>query len=580
MERRLAWDTIEPMVRRGWLALTLLAASCGSESSATEVIIAVDAEPSVRAAGVTVRIEVLNTSGVPVDFIDARGAHSARFERSLVEGELDAVAFPVRVRAVPGDGDATRGFEVVAEALDDTGAVISMKRVPGAYVDGRSIELRILLEPLTMCDGAAGPRCSAGVLTTCTDGVELTEPCVLGCSDSGTACRELLPSNVAGLLTLDLGTGNFSNADETWVVDTDTGEITAYAAAPGGPTGDPVREVRAAGFGADGNGIVFTHVDPGPGTPTRLAVLSVGTFTVGNGATVIGHGSLPLVLVAATDVDIAGRLSVAANELPDALGPGPGGFAGGTPGEVAGEGPGAGSAGGVSNPTWNDAGGGGGGFGSSGGAGGPTFLDADPSFAGGDGGGSYGNVLLVPLQGGSGGGAGAPDYADPRPAGGNGGGAIQLVAGRSITVRSTGFIDASGSGGRSDEMISGGGGGSGGAILIEAPVVTIEPGGAIGANGGAGAGGSIVDGRGEDGRADSAPAMGSVGGGEGGGGDGSDQDGAAMNGILGQDGGGGGGGAGRIRINDASGTTDFAGARVLPRLGSCCAQQGTVARTP
>jgi hypothetical protein len=554
------------------LVLVMMLATSCSDGPKTEAIIVVEAGAEIEASARVIRVEVRDADGMPVEFVDTSGMRSPRLERSLVDGEPDALSLPVRVRAVPRDGDATRGFEVVAEALDADGMVVGMAAQSGGYVEGEQTEVRVLLVPPTLCDDGTPPRCEGGELITCSGGIEVADRCVLGCSGSGTECRQLVPSNVGDLIPLDAGSGALEIVDETWIVDTDTGAIDAYLPMPGGPSGDPVRSVRDAVFGDDGSGVVFNHVDPGPAAPGQLAVLSVDTLTIRNGASLIGVGSLPLVIMAATDIDLAGRLTVAADELPDDPRPGAGGFLGALGGTELGDGPGGGQPGLVGDPSWHDSGGGGGSYATRGGTGGEAM-----AALGGEGGPTYGNEDIVPLQGGSGGGGGAPRYTELP--GGNGGGAVQLVAAGAITIRSTGVIDASGAGGWSGSEVSGSGGGSGGAILVEAPRVVVEAGGGLGANGGAGAGGHNEI-RGENGSAAGAPALGSGEGAAGRGGDGSDQDGVAGDGGDSQNAGGGGGGAGWIRINDATGTTELPGARILPRLGSCCAHQGAVGRTP
>jgi hypothetical protein len=160
--------------------------------------------------------------------------------------------------------------------------------------------------------------------------------------------------------------------------------------------------------------------------------------------------------------------------------------------------------------------------------------------------------------------------------GGGAGGALQLVAGQSITI--TGAVHASGGGGLGgqtdpdNQCLGGAAGGSGGSLLLEAPVVTY--GGNFFANGGSGGGGGNNEGStGENGRdavAGTDPVLGGQGrdgstcalhgpieGGDGGqgssgdssGGDGQDYDHNQCEQLPYVGGGGGGGGAGRLRIN-------------------------------
>lgn len=252
-------------------------------------------------------------------------------------------------------------------------------------------------------------------------------------------------------------------------------------------------------------------------------------------------GPNPVILVVLDTVDIQGQLLVnGTNGVP-----GPGGFAGG-----ASPGPGVGQpAFAVATPGSN---GGGGSYCGVGGAGGTLTPP------GATGGATYGSAAITPLVGGSAGGVAEATTA--------GGGAVQIVAGQSITIRSFGAINAGGSG--TTNVNGSGGGASGGAILLEAPTVTID--GDLGANGGGGMSGF---GSGADATADAtAAAGGSPYGGAG-------SAGTTINGAGGTSAtganntGGGGGGAGRIRINTASGSAAITGI-MSPDLTTPCATQG------
>ncbi|MBL4686252.1 MAG: hypothetical protein JKY37_16785 [Nannocystaceae bacterium] len=242
-----------------------------------------------------------------------------------------------------------------------------------------------------------------------------------------------------------------------------------------------------------------------------------------------------IVLVAQSTIVNEGRLYMRPGEN--------GGFAGSS-GDIVGLGPGAAT--GIDGPV---TGGGGGGYCGRGG-----------SHGDGEGAGpSYGDASIVPLVGGSSGGE--------RNSGG-GGGALQLVAGVSITIGKT--ITLPGAGGED------GGGGSGGALLLEAPIVNIS--GRVSTNGGGGASGDKSDGvEGRD-RADAA--AGGQGNGNTPGGEGSagslvtGADGTATV-MTAQEFGSGGGGAGWIRINTESGVAEITGS-VSPGLDTDCATQGVL----
>jgi hypothetical protein len=190
------------------------------------------------------------------------------------------------------------------------------------------------------------------------------------------------------------------------------------------------------------------------------------------------------------------------------------------------------------------------------------------------GGATYGTANLIPLVAGSGG--GGPGYAGAYAAGG---GAIQIVAGQSITVGPYGSINAGGRGSGYN------GGGSGGAILLEAPTVVVQ--GALAANGGGGSSGQLSLVPGAAGNPSDEPALGgedsNVDGGVSTGGNGSA--GTVLNGTNGGPpeegywGGSGGGGAGRIRINTATGFANIVtGSIISPDPSTLCMTQGTLSQ--
>jgi hypothetical protein len=254
-------------------------------------------------------------------------------------------------------------------------------------------------------------------------------------------------------------------------------------------------------------------------------------------------GGLPLILVAAGDIDVVGELSATA-ELDKANG---GGFATMDGGKMGG-GPGGGAAAsaGIS--------GGGGAYCGKGGAG------AAAMGMGGPGGAPFGTPELVPLLGGSGGGSNF--YG-----GGAGGGAIHLVAGGKLSILVTGRVSAGGGGGGGHEGQAGGGG-SGGALLLEAPEIVCA--GSLAVNGGSGGSGS-GGADGQNGQASSTPAAGAAAVG------GAGSAAAVLDGgegvKNGNNIGGGGGGAGRIRLNTRSGAAMITGP-TSPTMATACVSQG------
>lgn len=293
------------------------------------------------------------------------------------------------------------------------------------------------------------------------------------------------------------------------------------------------------------------------------AAVLVRAFAVS--ANAAATGTNPLVLFATDAITVEGTIDVASH-LNDTL-------AGGIPALGAGARTAVGCAvtgldgvmgkpvGGNSNESYGGGGAAGGSFGTLGGAGGNggnnnNVLHGNPVL------GSVPSLVVGGCPGGSG---GPGDGGGGVGVGGNGGGAIYLLAGKSITI--AGKINASGAGGGAGgsgnfSSGGGGGGGSGGLIGLEAGTVTIMAGAAVFANGGGGASGSgqTEGDSGSPGTDPAAPATAAGGGagkdGGGAGGAGSVSSGTGAAGTKGGcssmtpecAGGGGGGGGGVIRI--------------------------------
>jgi hypothetical protein len=282
-----------------------------------------------------------------------------------------------------------------------------------------------------------------------------------------------------------------------------------------------------------------------------IRVFKFNSLLIPAGTTVVAVGSKALGIWAQRDVVVAGALRLNGDLVPfltTAIAPAGTWTTAST------------WAGGAGGAAVGDSGGGGGGFGASGGAGGQGI---DGSTAGGGAGDLYPGAELVPLRGGSPGGtAVSADRAQPY-----GGGAVQIVACHSFSLRVGGVVSAGGSGGPAGGFFSTGGlihggfgGGSGGAILIESPLIHLAA--AVAANGGGGGGGTTVSGttgaagRGEDGRDDATPAAGGSAAGPAAGAGGSGGATAAPAGApggaaveQGSSAGGGGGAVGRVRFN-------------------------------
>ncbi len=234
----------------------------------------------------------------------------------------------------------------------------------------------------------------------------------------------------------------------------------------------------------------------------ELCVCRADRFTIGALAVT---GTRPLVLLAWEDVVIAGTLDVGAS----------------------GARPGPGSLGAYATTATSLTGGAGGSFASAGGHGGAAV---------------FGTASQIPLLGGMRGENGCNSVP-----GGGGGGALQISAGRAISV--TGTILAGGGGGSGGSStgtcLGAAGGGSGGGILLEAPSVIVS--GAVAANGGGGGGGG-ANGFGGGGFGSDARAL------PGSGGAGNDGHGCALGGFT--SGGDGGFGASGTNAPGSGGSSD------------------------
>jgi hypothetical protein len=353
-----------------------------------------------------------------------------------------------------------------------------------------------------------------------------------------------------------------SNVDLTGIDLTKVGDFVVDADC----TIDTDSNLASCGDGAQV--LAFKIATQSDGSKVAVYVAKSLTIPAGKSLTIQGFSeSRPLVLIALETITIAGSLDGSSKAEV--------GIAGGSSPKTEktkGVGPGGGSASGALAAS------GGGSYCGIGGGG-----AAETGGTATLGGTAYGTPAITPLVAGSSGG----DVGS-----GAGGGAIQLVAGKTITIEASGKINVGagggGFGGISTQEAKGGG--SGGSILLESLAVTVA--GTLAANGGgAGAGTSSDvgapppnDPSGANATADAtAAAGGKLGVGPSSGGSGSA--GTTIDGAAGSftpntastnnAAGGGGGGAGRIRINTKSGQATLGGV-ISPAASSTCTTQGTV----
>jgi len=360
------------------------------------------------------------------------------------------------------------------------------------------------------------------------------QACSAGVCDHGGACGPLYsyaPANFtppdAGdfvPLRFDCGRAN---------LDTDPAAATPFSGALCGQTLFPALIDKAQ---LDAGNAVIVPVE-------RLAVAS--------GSDLVVSGPRPVIFAVFGDAEIDGRIWFNAGQGPVSNGAGVTTQCGSGVGQNGG------------NAGTSAAGGGGGSHGTAGARGGNGT-----GSTGGNAGTAFGGPTLVPLFGGCAGGAGGNDGANAGAGPGGGGGAIQLSATGSVTVRGAVGAPGGGGGGGRNHETGGGGGGAGGSVLLEGTSVRVSPTGLVTANGGGGGAGDsccasgFADGSGGGGGSvdtlNRAGGGGSTAGGAGG-------QGAAGTQAAGQGGnggtlplptvtyygggGGGGGGLGRIRIN-------------------------------
>ena len=142
------------------LALACSLQACRPEAKqATEVLLEIDAESTVRARLAKLTIDV--RGGAADDaYTDYHGeSHS----------ELQAPAFPIRVALVPRGGDSTRRYQVTASAHAADGSLLAEARVISGYVPDAIRYARLVLHDACIGVGACGE--AAELPLTCNRGV-------------------------------------------------------------------------------------------------------------------------------------------------------------------------------------------------------------------------------------------------------------------------------------------------------------------------------------------------------------------------------------------------------------------------
>ena len=383
------------------------------------------------------------------------------------------------------------------------------------------------------CDDAAGCRlceanqtvCANGEVQTCdaSGAVSASHACPLGCFEDQPRCREIDPSN---------GLAKYMDM------------------AASGPDLVLDHSIR---FPQDMPSTVNVVTLPAVAGGAPLAIVPIRSLTISNVVDLYASGDASppaVVFLVSGPVEIQGTIRLPDGEDQDATYAPAGAI-------TAGDCVGAHGNSDIGNSSYYISGGGGGGGATVGGAGGAQYLTAAA------GGSAFLHPDLQPLRGGCAGGSRTPRLVA------NGGGAIQISSATSIHLGANSQIDANGVSGLGDpgdgtpfSQFEPSGGGSGGGILLEAPVVTLDSGVLLTADGGSGVSGDGHAGTPPSGRT---PARGGVctlaasictNGGDGGyaAGPGHSADSIAYSNQRELHTGAGGGSVGLIRINTSTGT--------------------------
>jgi Lectin C-type domain/Domain of unknown function (DUF2341) len=117
------------------LGVLLLAASCTQPQllDPTQTVVVVDAEPGVRA-----RADAL--------VVSIHGDDGKRLRADTRRRSDGTLAWPYLVALSPKNGDASRGFEVVADARDGRGSFLAKARVISGYVNHEQRTVTLMLE--------------------------------------------------------------------------------------------------------------------------------------------------------------------------------------------------------------------------------------------------------------------------------------------------------------------------------------------------------------------------------------------------------------------------------------------------
>lgn len=263
----------------------LVFAGCVTHVPATEVVVVIDAEPSIVHDAQRLHVTVLG---------GGRGTMLTSQADQMIGSSTAAIRWPVTIALAPAMGDPNRLFALEGDALDSTGATLGVVRARSSYVAGRTLELRLALED-----------CCRTVATTCTTDQTCRScactsadvsastipdyaPPDAGVRDAGPP-RDFTPRNLPSTVWASAAGTIVVSMSAT--INTDSGEVLI--------DGHSSRD--------------FTPLDvPAVGECHPIFAIVTGTFTVAAGATVAVTGSRGLAIAAGT-IDIEGTIDIGAH---------------------------------------------------------------------------------------------------------------------------------------------------------------------------------------------------------------------------------------------------------------------------
>lgn len=160
------------------LFASLVLASCDDGAVRPQVLVTIDAEPSVRSATTHLEVSVYGGDG------QSAGPASLREMATYpTTGDGGSTArFPFTIALSPLDGNARRVYRVVVRALDATSVPVGTARLVSGYLPGEVLAIRLVLEDACRTVGCADDEtCRRGACEPATrEPTELATSCPTG----------------------------------------------------------------------------------------------------------------------------------------------------------------------------------------------------------------------------------------------------------------------------------------------------------------------------------------------------------------------------------------------------------------